>query len=71
VRLASWALLLCAARVAVAVFVSSIELRPGGAALSKRTRASLYRIASHRALARRMLAAPTGCPGSGRVAARS
>jgi hypothetical protein len=56
VRVASWVFVLCAALGAVGVFLPSIELRLGGSSVSKRTELSLYRIASDRELARRLLA---------------
>ena len=55
-RVASWLFVLCAALGAVGVFLPSIELRPGGAAVSRRADFSLYKVASDRATARRLLA---------------
>ena len=56
-RLASWMFVLCAALGAIGVFLPSIQLRPGGAAVSKRVELSLYKVASDRAVARRLIAA--------------
>lgn len=55
-RVASWLFVLCVALGAVGVFLPSVELRPGGAAVSRRVDVSLYKLASDRALARRLLA---------------
>lgn len=59
-RLASWGFVLCAVLIVAGVFAPCLDLRPGGTSLSRRTRVSLYRIASDRALARRLLAAYRG-----------
>ncbi len=56
-RVASWAFVLCAALVAVALFLPSLELRVGGRSVSKRTERSLYQVSSDRALIHRMLVA--------------
>lgn len=55
-RFASWVFVLCAALAAAGVFLPSLELRVHDAAISKRTALSLYRIASDRETARRLLA---------------
>ena len=55
-RVASWLFVVCAAIGVAGVFLPSIELRPGGAALSRRVDFSLYKVASDRAVARRLFA---------------
>jgi hypothetical protein len=56
VRVASWMFVLCAVLCVIGVFLPSIQLRPGGAAVSKRVELSLYKVASDRAVARRLIA---------------
>ena len=51
---------LCAVLGAVGVFLPSIELQLGGSRVSKRTELSLYKVASDRELARRLLATYRG-----------
>jgi hypothetical protein len=60
VRLASWAFVLCAVLVAAAVFLPSLNLRVGGASVSKRTERSLHQVSSDRATIHRMLVAYHG-----------
>ena len=54
-RVASWVLVLCAVLGCVGVFLPSIELQIQGSAVSKHTELSLYKIASDRQVARRLL----------------
>jgi hypothetical protein len=56
VRVACWVLLLCTALGAVGVFLPSVEIG-AGAAISRRTRVSLYTASSERETVRRLLAA--------------
>jgi len=56
VRVASWAYVLCAVLVAVALFLPSFELRAGGR-ISKRTERSLHQVSADRAMIHRMLVA--------------
>jgi hypothetical protein len=57
VRVASWAYVLCAVLVAVAIFLPSLDLRVGGGTVSKRTERSLHQVSGDRALIHRMLIA--------------
>jgi hypothetical protein len=57
VRVAAWVFVLCTALGAVAVFLPSVELQLGGAAVSKRTQLSLHTASTDRALVRRLLTA--------------
>ena len=59
-RVASWVFVVSAALVALGVFLPSLELRPGGAAISKRAELSLHAISRDRHLVRRLLAAYHG-----------
>jgi len=56
VRAASWVFVLCAVLAGIGVFLPSIDLRVDGSVVSKRADLSLYKIASDRELARRLLA---------------
>jgi hypothetical protein len=60
VRVAGWAYVLCAALVAVAIFLPSLDLRVNGGPVSKRTERSLHQVSSDRALIHRMLVAYHG-----------
>lgn len=60
VRVASWAYVLCAVLVAVAIFLPCLDLRAGGGAVGKRTERSLHQISGDRALIHRMLVAYHG-----------
>lgn len=60
VRVASWAYVLCAVLVAVAIFLPCLDLRAAGGAVSKRTERSLHQISRDRALIHRMLVAYHG-----------
>jgi hypothetical protein len=57
VRVASWVFVLCAVVVALGIFLPALALRPGGAAISKRTELSLHTISRDRHTMRRLLAA--------------
>ena len=59
-RVAGWAYVLCAALVAAAIFVPSLDLRVGGATVSKRAERSLHQVSGDRALIHRMLVAYHG-----------
>lgn len=56
-RLAAWLFVLCTTLGVVALFLPSLRVEVRGAALSKRTEISLYRISADRAVARRLFAA--------------
>ena len=58
-RVASWVFVLCAALGAVGVLLPSIELQVRGSVI-KRAELSLYKLASDRAMARRLLVAYRG-----------
>jgi len=60
VRVASWVFVLCTALVAAGLFLPGLELELRGAAVSKHTQRSLYKLASDRELARRLLASYRG-----------
>jgi len=56
VRVASWAFVLCAALVAIGVFLPSIDVQLAGRAVSKRARLSLYAASTDRELVRKVIA---------------
>jgi hypothetical protein len=56
VRVAGWAFVLCAALVAIGVFLPSIDVQLGGRAVTKRAQLSLYAASTDRELVRKLIA---------------